>query len=44
MPRRYWDYDPMFMAGHTLSLWGTGVMLVGAALIAVAWFAGRSEE
>ena len=41
MPRRYWDYDPMFTASHTLSMWGAGVLLVGAVLIAVAWFVGR---
>ncbi len=45
MPRRYWDYDPMYTSGHMVSLWGIGVLLAGAVLIAIAWFAasdGRS--
>ncbi len=44
MPRRYWDYDPVFTASHTLSLWSTGVLLVGAVMIAVAWFVGKRES
>jgi cytochrome c oxidase subunit 1 len=42
MPRRYYDYDPDFRAGHMLAGIATAVALFGIALLAVAWLVGRS--
>ncbi len=44
MPRRYWDYDPEFTAGHWVSGLGTVVILVGVVLLAIAWLIGRRES
>lgn len=44
MPRRYWDYDPVFTAGHH----GTGiaalVIVLGLVLLAIAWVLGRPRD
>lgn len=42
MPRRYWDYDPQFTAGHMLAGTGAAAILVGGLVpLAIAWLVGR---
>lgn len=44
MPRRYWDYDPMYTSLHSVAMWGTWIALAGAVMIAIAWFIGRATD
>jgi cytochrome c oxidase subunit 1 len=44
MPRRYWDYDPTYIAGHWVSLAGTAVILVGLVVLAIGWLVGRESR
>lgn len=44
MPRRYWDYDPMYTSLHSVAIWGTWIALAGAVMLAIAWFIGRATD
>ena len=41
MPRRYWDYDPAFTAGHQRTGLAAFVIILGFVLLAIAWVLGR---
>lgn len=44
MPRRYWDYDPMYTSGFSTSLIGSIVLLVGAVIVAVSFVISTRED
>jgi heme/copper-type cytochrome/quinol oxidase subunit 1 len=41
MPRRYWDYDPSFTAGHQLAAVAAAISIAGLVILGIAWIAGR---
>ncbi|MBS1123447.1 MAG: cytochrome c oxidase, subunit [Deltaproteobacteria bacterium] len=44
MPRRYFDYDPVFTLGHQLAGIGGAIVVAGLGLLAWAWLGARRSQ